>query len=78
MQVDPIKPTLKAPGFKLLKLKMTEPLSHFAFKFSLCRYTKEESSRWEATMWGRTRYYSLVELDGEVPKAGAYTRSLFS
>jgi len=45
VQVDPIKPTLKAPGTKRLKLKHDEPLSNFAFKFNLRRYTKE-------TTWG--------------------------
>ena len=38
MQIDPIKPTLKAPGIKLLNLKYDKPLSHFAFKFNLRRY----------------------------------------
>ena len=38
MQVDPTKPTLKAPGSKRLKLKHDGPLSNFAFKFNLRRY----------------------------------------
>ena len=41
MQVDPIKPTLKPPGTQRLKLKYDEPLSNFAFKFNLRRYTKD-------------------------------------
>ena len=40
MQVDPIRPTLKAPGTKRLRLKSDEPLSNFAFKFELRRYIK--------------------------------------
>ena len=40
MQVDPIKPTLKAPGTKRLKMKHDEPLSNFAFKLNLRRYTE--------------------------------------
>ena len=40
MQVDPIKPTVKAPGIKLLKLKYDTPLSNFAFNFNWRRYTK--------------------------------------
>ena len=40
MQVDPIKPTLKAPGTKRLKLQYDEPLSSFAFKFNLRRYNQ--------------------------------------
>jgi len=39
VQVDPIKPTLKAPGTQQLKLKYDEPLSNFAFNFKLHRYT---------------------------------------
>ena len=38
MQVDPIKPRLKLPGTKRLKLKCDEPFSRFAFKFKLRRY----------------------------------------
>ena len=41
MQVDPIKPTLKPPGMKRLKLKHDGLLSSFAFKFNLRRYTEE-------------------------------------
>jgi len=40
VQVDPIKPTLKAPGIKLSKLKYGKPLSKSAFKFNLRRYIK--------------------------------------
>ena len=39
VQVDSIKPTLKPPGTKLLKLISDEPLSSFAFKFSLRRHS---------------------------------------
>ena len=38
MQVSPIKPTLKAPGTKRLKLNNDKLLSNFAFKFNLRRY----------------------------------------
>ena len=38
VQVDPSKPTLKAPGAHRLKVRYVEPLSDFAFKFKLCRY----------------------------------------
>ena len=38
MQVDPIKPTLKAPGTKRLRLQYVEPLSNLSFKFNLCRH----------------------------------------
>jgi len=39
VQVDPIKPRLKAPGTKRLKLTHDEPLSINAFKFNLRRYS---------------------------------------
>ena len=39
VQVVPIKPTLKPPGTKRLKLKYDELLSNFAFNFNLRRYT---------------------------------------
>ena len=42
MQVDPIKPTLKAPGTERLRLECDEPLSNFAFKFNLRRYRLEQ------------------------------------
>jgi len=45
VQVDPIKPTLKAPGYKRLQLKWNDLLSSFAFKFNLPRYTKDEIQR---------------------------------
>jgi len=38
VQVDPIKPTLKALGTKRLKQKYVELLSNFAFNFNLRRY----------------------------------------
>jgi len=40
VQVDPIKPKLKPPGTKRLKLKHDELLWHFAFRFNLRRYIK--------------------------------------
>jgi len=43
VQLDPIKPTLKAPGTKRLKLKSDEPLLKFAFSFNLRRYSQVHS-----------------------------------
>ena len=40
MQVDPIKPTLKAPGVKRLKLQYDGPVSKFAFKSNFRHYTQ--------------------------------------
>jgi len=39
-QIDPIKPKLKPPGTKRLKLEYDGLLSNSAFKFNLRRYTK--------------------------------------
>jgi hypothetical protein len=39
VQLDPIKPTLKAPGTKRLTLKYNELLSNVAFKLNLRHYT---------------------------------------
>jgi len=40
VQVDPVKPTLKGPRTKRLKLRFYGPVSNFAFKFKLRRYIK--------------------------------------
>ena len=57
MQVDPIKPTLKAPGTKRLKLKYVKLLSillkfclNFASNFNLRRYTKASTARGTAVL----------------------------
>ena len=58
VQVDPIKPMLKAPGTILLALRCDEPLSNFAFNFNLRRYT-----------WGATRQrWSSSGRTTETPK----------
>ena len=49
MQVDPIKPTLKAPGIKLVKLKHDKPLSNIAFNWVQLRpYDKDACRRAKA------------------------------
>jgi len=40
VQVDRMKPKLKPPRSKHLKLRCVVPLSNFAFKFNLRRYSK--------------------------------------
>ena len=50
MQVDPIKPKLKLPGTKRLKLKYDELPSNFAFNFSLRRYMKGQF--WSCSLAG--------------------------
>jgi hypothetical protein len=44
VQVDPMKPTLKAPETKPLNLQYDEPLSIFAFNFNLRRYSQVSAS----------------------------------
>jgi hypothetical protein len=53
VQVDPIKPKLKAPGTKRLKLKYDDPLSKFGFKFNLRRYSVEHLTCFVPGMLGR-------------------------
>jgi len=43
VQVDPMKPKLKPPGAKRLKLKFVILLSTSAFKFNLRRYHEDEA-----------------------------------
>jgi len=45
VQVDPIKPTLKASGTQILKLNHDKLLSSFGFKFNFRRYNQY----WNAT-----------------------------
>ena len=68
MQVDPIKPKLKPPGTKRLKLKNDEPLSNFALKFNLRRYSKANDDEVEEA-------HVLVERHRQRCVAGACTRS---
>jgi len=63
VHVDPIKPMLKPPETKHLKLQCDELLSSFAFKFKLRRYTPVLSHR--------------VGARAAATAAGAYTRPLF-
>ena len=70
MQVDPIKPKLKAPGIKLLRLKHDRPLSHFAFKFNLRCYIKVmhakllyDATRPDADGKPRSRGLGFVEFE---------------
>jgi len=52
VQVDPIKPTLKAPVTKRLKLHYDKPLSTFAFKFNLRRYSVVDAAAGGAAVVG--------------------------
>ena len=72
MQVDPIKPALKATASERLKLKCDDLLSNFAFKFSLRRYipvqqvqavTPEKPSPTSPDAGGRGLHSSPVQLN---------------
>ena len=58
MQVDPIKPKLKAPGTKRVKLNCDVLLSTSAFKFKLRRYTKAAMKYIEAGAYTRSGWSS--------------------
>jgi hypothetical protein len=53
VRVDPMNPTLKAPGIKVSKLKYDKPLSRFAFKSNFRRYILDHVSF--GNMVGRCR-----------------------
>ena len=55
MQVDPVKPKLKAPGTKRLKLDHDTMLSNFAFNSSLRRYAVDFDDLLSAAVVGRCR-----------------------
>jgi hypothetical protein len=56
VQVDPIEPTLNAPGTKRLKLKYEKLLSLFAFNSNLRRYSKgDKATKAHATKVGQCR-----------------------
>ena len=52
VQVDPIKPTMKAPGAKRLKLKYDEVLSNFAYNLNLRCYSWGTGAGRRRRRWG--------------------------
>jgi hypothetical protein len=68
VQVDPIKPKLKPPGTKRLKLSWDILLSTSAFNFNLRRFTM-----------GNPNLYNMVRttIQKDGWQVGAYTRPLF-
>jgi len=89
VQVDPIKPRLKLPGTKRLKLNCDGPLSNFAVKFKLRRCMKAlltAAAPFQRWMRGYHQLAAPLEevLAGWVAagpagsQAGTYTRPLFS
>jgi hypothetical protein len=68
VQVDPIKPILKSPKTKRLKLKYGGPPSKFAFKFNLRRW------HWVDLIMDAIALLWVIQ---SLLTAGAYTRPLF-
>ena len=54
MQVDPITLNLKPPGSELLKSKCDDPLSNFAFKCNLRRYSLVNALAASGEQWKNT------------------------
>jgi len=76
VQVDPIKPSLKAPGTMRLKLEYGKLLSNFAFKFNLRRYSLFVllMSHWLGCLFGLTyeaggvsHHYFLTVINARTP-----------
>jgi hypothetical protein len=71
VQVDPIKPTLKAPRTNRLKLNPDELLTKFVFKFNLRCHTSDSIKT--------ALNFAYEEYEGDLNelRAGAYARPLF-
>jgi len=69
VQVEPIKPTLKAPGTKRLKLKYDKLFSSFAFYFNLRRYSMAIDGV-EATSAGQLQYFFFTQPSPPPPRWG--------
>ena len=65
MQVDPIKPALKAPGTERLKLEYDELLSSSAFQLNLRRYIEglESDIKFVVAGLGRGLHSSSSQLN---------------
>jgi len=68
LQVDPVKPLLKAPGPTLLKLKCDGLLSNFAFNFNLCHYNLASNKNLRVKLIKHKAYQLFVEM-AKVPSA---------
>jgi len=60
VQVDPIKPKLKLPGTKRLKLNCDEPPSNFAFNINLRRYRPARRCARTRGTWRRASRQGLA------------------
>ena len=68
VQVDPIRPTLNAPGTKRLKLKHDGPLSNFVLKTNLRRFNEglSEGAVAAAAELGAAIAAAASSIEGEV------------
>jgi len=67
VQVDSIKPTLKAPGSKRLILKYDQLVSNVGFNFNLRRFIMDDiPTNHQLIIWYGAQWFT----------AGPYTRSL--
>ena len=71
-----MKPTLKAPRIKRLKLKCDDPLSNMGFKFNMRRYSKVDAVVQQVAATVAPWEEAAAEEEGRV--AGACTRPLLS
>ena len=81
VQVDPIKPPLKAPGMKCLNLKYDILLSSFGIKFNLRLYIKDTAPAipFVAALCADAGVSFILKYDQcRDQAAGAYTRPLLS
>jgi hypothetical protein len=76
VQVDPMKPTLKAPVSMLLKLRYDGPVSSFAFKFNLRRHNSAWRKYFKDNLEIRGDVLAVVAALEELAAWG-YTRPLF-
>jgi hypothetical protein len=86
VHVEPMKPILKAPGTKSLKLYHDEPPPIVAFKFKLRHYNSEAATLTQtspptptpALTPPITPTSTMTPTPTKAPRAGAQTRSHFS
>ena len=76
MQVDPSKPTLKAPGAKRLKLNMMTRFQVLVSNFSLRRYTLVRERSGAASVAERAMTDAREEVAGELHRRDAELSAL--
>jgi len=77
VQVDPIKPILKPPGTKRLKLKYDKLLSNVAFNFNLRRYTVAQKEARETGCTAR-QGLTLVHFSAQLEPCLTHKNTLYT